>query len=296
MNTDWIEESGARGEAAGKGSGKLELGSRGLVWRGPEGEAKAPWSALLGVVLLPRDAPEVAYVMVPRRPPMPPWLEVGREGLPGELGEGGFAALRDLIRQRSQQRGYREVRHVHVGRDPAQLRADVLARREIPGSLEVPVGPGPLTERRLFKRSVGGALAGALGGVMIHPDPFTIVAVAFLGGALPTLLGRRARRPRLRLTGRPKHRVLVLTPEGAVVGLPDGVRAFSWTELQRFERGRYEFRAFGDVREERDCLAVVERSGRVIGRIDAAWFDAPLDLIVAVAEAYRERIVDSSFA
>ena len=74
--------------------------------------------------------------------------------------------------------------------------------------------------------------------------------------------------------------MLVLAPDGCVVGLPTGPEAFAWTEIGDFQHA-------GEGGSRR--LEVRRRGGESAGSIDAAWFGAPLELITAVAQAYLSR-------
>jgi hypothetical protein len=111
------------------------------------------------------------------------------------------------------------------------------------------------------------------------------VGGAVLGASVPVVLASNWRSLRKRRT---RPRVLVLAPDGCVVGLPSGPRAFSWPEVARFEAGAQPMpqKPLGPARP---CLDVYLQGGECAGRIDGAWFAEPLELIVAVAEAYRVR-------
>ena len=75
--------------------------------------------------------------------------------------------------------------------------------------------------------------------------------------------------------------MLVLAPDGCIIGFRTGVQTLRWSDVGRFEAAR--------VQSSLELGLVVRGpEGGVLGEIDAAWLDAPLLLVVAVAEAYRD--------
>ncbi len=274
------------------GAPRLGLTAAGLWWRDTSGRWAATWDQVLGVMLLPQDHPERAFVLVPRRPPEPPWFEVRTEHLPMELRSGGLVALAREIDGRLTQRGYRDMGFRRSRLDPDTLLRLVLERAEVPGALEVPVGAGPGGWWRRGAEFVGGGFAGGLmglyAGTLAGSGLVAGVGAAFgalSGAATPVLLGPNWRSVRER---RRRPRVLVLAPDGCVVGLPTGPEVFDWPSLRGFGAG--EEVSLRDPEEAgRPCLEVTRADGGVAARIDAAWFTQPLPLIVGVAEAYRRR-------
>jgi hypothetical protein len=82
--------------------------------------------------------------------------------------------------------------------------------------------------------------------------------------------------------------VLALAPDGLVIGLPNGVRAYPWTAIGRFLVEVRRVFVRGRARND-PHLVVHGEDGRLIGALHGEWFDRPLELIIAVAEAYRSR-------
>lgn len=276
------------------GPPRLALSPEGLSWRDPSGRWAATWDQVLGVTLLPADEPSRAFVLVPRRPPEPPWFEVRPEHLPAELRGGGLAALARRIDERLRQRSYRDAGPRRLRLDPETLLRLVLAREEVPGALEVPVGAGPGGWWRRALELAGGGSAGGLAGLYAGTLAGSgliagvgAVLGAVTGAAAPVLVGPNWRSVRDR---RKRPRVLVLAPDGCVVGLPTGPAVFDWRSLRGFGAGE-EMSLRDPEAAGRPCLEIVRADGSVAARIDAAWFTQPLPLIVGVAEAYRRRCV-----
>lgn len=269
----------------------VRFDARGLQAIGGGHGVSARWEQVFGVALVPEEAPRRAFVLVPRRPPRAPWIEVLPKDLPEDLRAEGLEGLARRVRERMAQRGYRAGGPTRPLLDATALMQRVLARDEVPGALEVPVGPGPGGWWRRFldvfaAGSVGG-LAGLYAGALTG-NPLVALAVAAtgatVGATVPVALSSSFESLRAR---RRRPRVLVLAPDGCVVGLPSGPEAFAWSEIARF--AAEEHAPTGSPTSMRPCLAVRLTDGRMAGAIDAAWFAEPLPLIVAVAEAYRRR-------
>jgi hypothetical protein len=79
--------------------------------------------------------------------------------------------------------------------------------------------------------------------------------------------------------GRHRPRALVLMPQGGVIGLHSGAYPFRWREVERF------------TAHELDGRRALKLDGPPWARetLDETWFDAPIELVVAAAEAYRVR-------
>ncbi len=263
--------------------GPIELTPEGITAHG-DGRVRleARWDQVFGVALMPTDAPKKAFVLVPREPPRPPWIEVGPDDLPEGVAD--LQTLESRIRARVDQSGYRDRGLQRPMLPSDQLMQKVLAREDVPGALEVPVGAGP---GGWWRRGVDVLAAGSAGGLLglyggaLSGSALIAVAVAgasaVVGASLPMAfarnwrsLSRRSKRPR----------VLVLAPDGCVVGLPTGPESFTWSEIGGFQHA-------GEGSGRR--LEVRRRGGEVAGSIDAAWFGAPLELITAVAQAYLNR-------
>lgn len=286
-------------------SRRVILSEHGLAWIDGKRGVVAPWSDVLGVVV--READDVTgeagtvYVLVPRTPPLAPWLAVVESALPADEARDGLAAFAKRVLARSRQSGYRAVAQKGPLLPRSELVRRVLAHLPIPGAVEVPVGPGPRedghgklgigTALGTIGGGVGGAMAGsALLGATLGPAGVLVAAAvcAALVGGVVTFYDSFQSSAMAGRTSRP--RVLVLAPDGCVVGFADGVRGFSWDQVGRFVAGSYAL-ATGD--EQRDCLEVRAHDDVLVGRIDASWFDGPLELIVGIAEAYRRRATES---
>jgi len=264
------------------------------------GRCRVPWDAVLGALALPAHAPKQLHVLAPRRPPAPPWFTVTADQLPPELSDEGLTGLAQRIEARAQVGSYRD----HAGQrpvlGPSELLARVLSHDDLPGALEVPVGHGPGAGFNRLLASAATATAGSatalVAGLALAPSLTGVLGGVgmLLGAAAPAgwhQLQRRMRR---------KPRVLVLAPDGCVIGFPSGVRAFAWDEVEGF--GEAEAALPGRVRPLYPHLEVTLRAAQPLGsdpaqpharsargRLAAAWFDAPLPLIIRVAEAYRIR-------
>ena len=259
---------------------ELELGPEGV--RGPFGFA--PWDLVFGVALVPRQDPDTAYVLMPRKPPAPPWFAVRREDLPTGVDLPTFALQ---VSQRTAATGYRRRIAATPTLPPRDLLERVLDRAEVPGALEVPigVGPGGWARRTLDVTGTGvvGGLLGLYVGIFGGPALAAVGAtVGFASGAaIPMGFGSSWRSAPFR---RRRPRVLVLAPDGCVIGLPEGPRAFAWSEVGGFSEAE-----LPTARSARPALQLRLAEGQVAGLLDESWFGAPLALIVAVAEAYRKR-------
>jgi hypothetical protein len=286
VSDEWIEEREAAGGAVG-----VRFDARGLVATLGTRTVDARWEQVFGVALVPEVQPRRAFVLVPRRPPEPPWVEIVPKDLPEELRAEGLEGLARSVRERMAQRGYRSGGPTRPLLEPAALMQRVLARDEVPGALEVPVGAGPGGWWRRFLDVFAGGSAGGLAGLYagaFSGSPIVALAVASAGAALgasvPVALSTSFESLRAR---RRRPRVLVLAPDGCVVGLPSGPEVFAWPNVARF--AAEEHPPPGRESPLRPCLAVHLSDGSVAGTIDGAWFAEPLPLIVAVAEAYRGR-------
>lgn len=247
----------------------------------------ARWSDVLSVV----KRGDAAFILAPRRPPAAPWIRVGPQQIDGDVD----SFLRRLD-ERRRSGGYRDsVRAQRQNLQLDELRRRVSAREPVPGALEVPstivLGrsyPGlGLTQASIV---TGG---GALG--LVFPVIGVVGAgaeeLASLCGQLGAIGGVLAGALIARHVGRrwraskdatlPRQRVLVLAPDGCIIGFRTGVRTLRWSSVGRFESGRIE-------PDYELGLIVRGADDQKLGEIEAAWLDAPLELVVAVAEAYRE--------
>lgn len=241
------------------------------------------------------------YVMVPRRSPAPPWIRVA----PVQLGEPASPEVLTGLEQRVKDRlmggGYRDaVRRQRQDLSTDELLWRVKNREEVPGALEVPstiklggkypwLWAGQLAVFAagsaagyvgMFSAAVlGAALNDEIGGLLILFSYFAIFAGMIFGAWGASVL---AKRWRARVdAGRPRQRVLVLAPDGCVVGFRTGVRALKWAHVGEL--------ASGPTKPDYEHGLIVRGlDGETLGDISAGWLDAPLDLVVAIAETYRE--------
>lgn len=289
-------------EWARRGSGdRVVLGEQGIahVLRGRGSVAR--WAEVLGVA----EDDGRAYVLVPRQPPRAPWFEVDARMLPTDMRDQGVSGLAAAIAARSGQGGYRDLATSRESMGAAELEKRVRQRLPIAGAVEVP------TRLQLAPWSIqkaGVALVALFFGMIACPitSGFATVPLSSPGGdpgplVLFLIYGSFAaglalslvviRKLWMRMDARyferhPAPRMLVLAPDGCMVALEGGARAFRWDEIGGFH-------AEGDPTEQskagQSWLVVDASDGGRHGVIDGAWFGAPLPLIVAVAEAYRSR-------
>ncbi len=253
------------------------------------------WTEVLGVI----EQHHRAIVLVPRRPPAQPWIEIDAALIGGPSQLGAFVRR---IEERGVGGGYRDaVRRRRQNLSLGELKQRVGAREPVPGALEVPstlmLGvsyPGlGLVQFLVFGAcSLAGYAAsfavmlavmatgsrGAEGVGQLAMYPF-IFGGAIAGGLLAMKIGKVWRERTNRTL--PRQRVLVLAPDGCIVGFRTGVRVLAWSQIGEFKV------APSPVTYE-DALVVTDPSGAPIGDIEESWLDAPLPLVVDVAETYRE--------
>jgi hypothetical protein len=260
MSGEWLERDaiGTRAVAS------VEVGPRSIVLRAGSAASEVPFGEVLGIV---RDR-DAAVLLAPRRRPSPPWFVIPATSLGDSLD-----AFVDSIDRRTREGHYREAPARRSLRSKEDLRTAVLSRRPIPGEVDVPVGLGPGGKRRLQLGLGASSATIAFGGALFAAAPLVGAPIATLGAAAAMVsLGRFVRDRR--------RRVLVLAPDGLVVGLPEGVLALEWHELapigiDEMEPGR------GLAFRDRDLLA--------IGFLHESWIAAPLERVAAIAEHYRTR-------
>ncbi|MCC7540285.1 MAG: hypothetical protein IT379_28965 [Deltaproteobacteria bacterium] len=274
---------------------EVRIGEEGIALVSSRRCSLARWSEVFGVAVLEpsRDADEArAYVLVPRRAPRPPWFEVTLDMLPDDVAREGLQGLARAVRERSQHWGYRSVRVERPRMTADELYARLLAEQAVPGAVEVPIGRGPFERESTWMKGVwaivasGGGLlmggyAGAIAGAIFIEALGSAAAIGGLAsGAAVGAIGAAALvlKPAKGATGR----VLALAPDGCVIGFRERVRALPWSDIMRFQDGYI-------PETGRPALVVVGSHGDVLGRVDEAWFSKPIELIVAVAEAYRKR-------
>lgn len=280
----------------GKSGDRVSLLEAGLLHVEGGRATLVPWRDVLGVL----ERGGEAIVLVPRRPPREPWVSVRRELL-GDAPD-AVRAFAARVRERSASGGYRDaVRQRRQGLAPAELIDKVREREPVPGALEV---PSTIYLGRLGHPLEGLVLFGMLGGAwalgfaatilvgvaagagrLEHAElvfqilgflPYVFVLAAAFAAVRVRKAWRAARQAEL-----PRQRVLVLAPDGCVVGFRTGVRALAWSEVGGFEIGPTE-------PDYNDGLVVRDLDGKKLGDIDAGWLAQPLSLVVDVAETYRD--------
>lgn len=215
------------------------------------------------------DSPRRLLLAANRRPPLPPWFA---------LSGSDVAEIEKVVRTRLEaieHRGYRDRRRRRDPMPPDEVLTQVLARRDLPGAVEIPAATPSVMKSALIGATVGAASLGLYGLAFGVYGLLAAGGIGVLGGG--GLLGG-VELFRKRTAGR----VLVLTPDAFVGGLDgEAVRSVPWPQVGRFSEG------VDDNGE--DALEVWGVEERLLARVAARWFGAPLDVIVAVAEAYRER-------
>jgi len=262
----------------------LALASAGVVVRtGRRRATAARWEQIFGVAVL--DAGDTKrerlLLLVPRPPPDKPWIEVRRPDLPTDLAT--LDALADALRRRLSMTGYRGAPAMLPRLAPEQLLARARAHAPIPGAVEIPIARrrslgNSRPVQTLIGVSGGGAFAVAMAMSVAVPLAVPIVAALGVAGAVAggtaVDLALRAERKEGK-----RRRVLLLAPDGCICGFETGVVAFAWSDIRSFHEAPARFPTL-----------VVEGSHQdVLGRLESVVFDAPLPLVVAVAEAYRNR-------
>lgn len=224
-----------------------------------------------GDVLVPihLDSPPRLLIACARRPPRTPWFELG--GVDVDQIERAVRARLDAI----EHRGYRDRRR-RIDPMPAdEVLARVMERAPLPGAVEIPAATPSILKSAAIGATVAGATL-AFYGLLFGPVGMLVAGSigAFGGGAVMGGIEH--------LRKRAAGRVLVLTPDAFVAGL-DGerVRAVAWSRVGRFSEGVDEAGT--------DALEVFTPNHELVARVAAHFFGAPLDVIVAVAEAYRQR-------
>ncbi|MCA9604864.1 MAG: hypothetical protein KC619_04695 [Myxococcales bacterium] len=253
------------------------------------------WADVLGVL----EHEGEAFVLGPRRPPREPCLAVSRELLGDEPDAVGAFVRR--VRERGAGSGYRDaVRQHRQGLAPDELVERVRARAAVPGALEVPssiyIGKlgHPLEGLVLFGIVLAGWLSGVVGIIAVaaiagasgYRGAEAIIQlsglVPYVGVVLAAFVAVRLRRAwrAARKAELPRQRVLVLAPDGCVIGFRTGVRTLAWSDVGSF--------AIGPTEPSYDeGLVVHDANGKKLGDLDAGWLEQPLGLVVAVAETYR---------
>lgn len=284
----------------GKSGDRVSLVEGGLLHVQSGRATFVPSGAVLGLL----EHGGRAYVLVPRQPPAAPWIEVAPSMLAREP-EGIKGFLARLEERGSSGRGYRDaVRQRRQNLSTTALREKIMERTAVPGALEVPstimLGvsyPGlAFVQAMVFFTFCGlgyvAMIAMAMGVALSSHDPGAaqfgtligypvwFVCVA-LGGWLAITVGKRWREAKNKTL--PRQRVLVLAPDGCIVGFTDGVRTLAWSDVGQFAIG---------PSTHGNGLVVYDSKMRLLGDVDAGFLDAPLSLVVGVAEAYRTAALD----
>ena len=257
----------------------------------------ARWSDVLGVV----EHQGKLHVLVPRRPPAQPWLVVDRDMVGGDIP--ALRRVAERLREGGGAGGYREAVKAHrKGMSTEALQAKVSAREPVGGAMEVPstvvlgrsypglglaqatlvIGSGVLgfglAFGMMFAIAVQNPRAIDTPGVGTLVQFFGIACLA-VGALLARALGKRWRAKKDATL--PRQRVLVLAPDGCIVGFTEGVRTLSWAQVGSFGLEPVE-------PDYDDGLVVYGPEGKRFGHINTAFLDAPPGLVVAVANTYRE--------
>jgi hypothetical protein len=278
---DWLEhdevEPGALPAWAREGPAPKDGGTyevricpEGLVLiRGRKASA-IRWEDILVPIHL--DAPIRLLVSCARRPPRTPWFEIGGVDV-GEI-ERAVTTRLDAI----EHRGYRDRRRRLDPISADEVLTRVLERSPLPGAVEIPAATPSIVRSAALGATVGGATF-ALYGLLFGP------LGALAAGGVGALGGGAVMGGIEQLRKRAAGRVLVLTPDAFVAGL-DGasVRAVSWARVGRFSEGADDAGT--------NALEVFSKDHVLEARVAAHFFGAPLDVIVAVAEAYRKRVIE----
>ena len=241
---------------------EVALRPEGLVFSHGRLRTAVPWASVLTLAELRGRL----LVVVPRKPPRRPWLEVPDAARAEKV--------RVALEERAVMGSYRAQRPAH-GPPLGEVVADVRRHRPVPGALEIPVQLASTAGSAL----VGGVL-GLLGGYHLGVfDPRMLLATLPLGVAtgalgLPLFLRSKARA---------RGRILVLTPQGYVGALDSGagVGGVPWQEVGAFRVGQMPSGA--------PCLDILRPDGTVRVQLYHRIFAVPLELVVAIAEAYRVR-------
>lgn len=241
--------------------------SEGIVLRRGRIASAVRWDEMLVPIRL--EAPPRLLISAPRRPPRAPWFEIA--GRDVERIERALRARLEAL----DHHGYRERRRRRPTMPPDEVLSEVLARRPLPGAVEIPAATPSVLRSAALGGTVGGLTVGFYGLMVGTAGALIGLGVGLLGGAAMMGLVESIKK-------RTVGRVLVLTPDGFVGGL-DGqsLRAVPWLRVSRFSTGVDD--------QGRDALEVFGVEQELVARVAARWFGAPLDVIVAVAEAYRTR-------
>jgi hypothetical protein len=280
---DWLSHDGvgrdalpewarARGDVLDGHPYEVTVRPEGLVLANGAVATALRWDEVLAPIRLER--PRRLLLAAARRPPKLPWLELeGRD----------IDAIERIVHSRlaaMKQGSYRERPRARPVLSPEEVLASVLAHRALPGAVEIPAAD-PNARSTMWSAAGAGAVLLGHFGAAVGGLTTAAVGIALGGLAGATAAGALALMRRNARAGR----VLVLTPDAFVGGL-DGrsVRAVPWSGVGRFARRA----AYGGE----SALEVVGPTGELIARVGERYFGSPLDVIVAVAEAYRRRAVE----
>ena len=276
----------------GRSGDRVSVRTEGVLYVREGLASFAPWETIYGVTELHGRL----HILAPRPLPAAPWFTVH-----APMVRGGVAALPDLAERIRRGRpgggGYRDaVRHHRARLSLDDLIERVRERDTLAGGLTVPVTNIDDSTQRAGVWTLQFAILWVgltMGVVLFFGSSAThradtmllglfgaaLLVMAGLGGAaLAGVVVRWARR-----SLEPVRRVLVLAPDGCVVGLPTGVRALPWSDVTRFVVAN----------GLRGPVLMIEGTGGTrIGAVHSRFLGGPIELIAAVANTYRQAAHD----
>ncbi|HJK99329.1 MAG TPA: hypothetical protein RMF84_19040 [Polyangiaceae bacterium LLY-WYZ-14_1] len=258
----------------------MSLRQEGIAW--PEGRRSPPFVIPWEAVLVAIAFADEAVLVVSESPRGGPILRLPEALLPAEAPTPeSFVAL--VRGRQAQTGGYRDAVPGRSVREAEHLRDRALARELIPGAVAIGPGPGIAGRgllRRVSRAVAPGALAGAIGGGALAA--FLAAPSVLLWGVAGALAGGVAEGVRRSQQAPP--RVLLLAPAGFVAGLPDGVSAHRWVDVGGI-------RVAEGVTSGAPAALVLEAADgdRVLGVVGEEWLSEPVELVAAIARAYRDR-------
>ncbi|MGE0784762.1 MAG: hypothetical protein AB7S26_03665 [Sandaracinaceae bacterium] len=250
---------------------RARLYPEGIVLTRGRRASAVPWADVLVPIRI--DGGARLLLAVARRPPAAPWFSMTGPGV-----DAIDRAVRTWL-DATKHVGYRARTQPRAPLPPDEVLSYVLAHRPLPGAVEIPAAAPSVWGGSLIGASVGAFALGLYGLAFGLPGLLVGGAAGALGGG--GLVGGIEL-----VRGRNVGRVLVLTPDAFVAAFSeDRPRAVPWAEVGRF--------AAGETERGEPAIEVFGPSGELLARSAAMHFGAPLEVMVAVAEAYRKRATPS---